>query len=101
MPQRMLSAVFLISAITSPCFGQGFVEHLEPPALERGKTTRVTAFGSDLGKALDIWTRSSALLPSWDAWALPLAENADGPRSKNDESFKRSFSRASRRRVCS
>ena len=43
----------------SPCRAQGFVEHLEPPALERGKTTRVTVVGSGLGKALDLWTSLS------------------------------------------
>ncbi len=38
------------------CSGQAFVEHLEPPALERGKTTRLTLVGSRLTAAADLWT---------------------------------------------
>lgn len=61
MPHRMswyefiLSVIILIS-IGSAARAQGFVEHIEPPALERGKTTRVTIVGSQLGKAIDLWT---------------------------------------------
>jgi hypothetical protein len=61
MQHRMSWTVFLLSIVNqfaslSSCSAQGFVEHLEPPALERGKTTRVTAVGSGLGKAQGLWT---------------------------------------------
>jgi hypothetical protein len=36
-----------------------FVEHLSPPALERGKTTRMTVVGTHLTKALELWTSVS------------------------------------------
>jgi hypothetical protein len=60
MPRRLWWLVVLsILALAEPassCRAQGFVEHLEPPALERGKTTRVTVVGANLGKTLDLWT---------------------------------------------
>lgn len=55
--RRLLA--FLVVAIGipgSPCRAQGFVAHFEPPALERGKTTRLTVVGTSLGKALGLWT---------------------------------------------
>jgi hypothetical protein len=48
---------------------QAFVEHLEPPALERGKTTRVTLVGSQLGKSVGLWTS----LPAGAVKATPIA----------------------------
>ncbi len=61
MPCRVVWAELLLIAIgligpLSPCRAQGFVEHLEPPAVERGKTTRVTAVGTNFGKALGFWS---------------------------------------------
>lgn len=47
---------------------QGFVEHLEPPVLERGKTTRVTLVGTQLGKAIGLWTT----LPVGAVKAIPV-----------------------------
>jgi hypothetical protein len=38
------------------CPAQGFVEHLSPPVLERGKTTRVTVVGTQLHNAVGWWT---------------------------------------------
>ena len=70
MPYRtlmVLSVIFLISTY-SICHGQGFVEHIEPPALERGKTTRITVVGTQLGKALDLWTS----LPTGAVKATPI-----------------------------
>src|ERR1041384_3473093 len=75
MPRRLISAVVLLTLLsffgpTALCHAQGFVEHLEPPALERGKTTRVTAVGSKLGKAVDLWTS----LPASAIKAVPVGE---------------------------
>src|SRR5580692_8780220 len=53
------------------CPAQGFIEHLSPPALERGKTTRLTVVGSQLTKALDLWTS----LPSGKIKATPVGES--------------------------
>jgi hypothetical protein len=56
-----ISSFFFLSVIeligfAPPCRAQGHVDHIEPPALERGKTTRVTVVGSQLGKAIGLWT---------------------------------------------
>src|SRR6516164_4206789 len=48
--------VFICLAGSSSLRAQGFVEHVEPPVLQRGKTTRVTLVGSELGKAVGLWT---------------------------------------------
>jgi hypothetical protein len=50
--------VFVVSS--SHGRAQGFVEHFEPPVLERGKTTRVTVIGTQLGKPVGLWTSLSA-----------------------------------------
>ncbi|HYT93476.1 MAG TPA: hypothetical protein VEL76_32460 [Gemmataceae bacterium] len=63
-----LSVLGLLGPMSSRCRAQGFVEHLEPPALERGKTTRVTIVGSGLGKALGLWTS----LPAGAVKATPV-----------------------------
>jgi hypothetical protein len=56
-PRIRWTAFFLVLlGTTAPCRAQAFVEHMEPPALERGKTTRVTLVGASFGKALDLWT---------------------------------------------
>src|SRR5437868_4313766 len=56
-------AVFLgllaMVGLASTCRAQAFVEHLEPPVVERGKTSRVTAVGVNFGKALGLWTSLS------------------------------------------
>jgi hypothetical protein len=54
-----LLCLFTLLGPASPCRAQGFVEHLEPPVVERGKTTRVTAVGAGFGKALGLWTSLS------------------------------------------
>src|SRR5438445_9119977 len=69
--------VLLLSLVISvwipfPCHAQGFVEHLEPPVLERGKTTRVTVVGSQLGKAIGLWTS----LPAGAVKATPVAPSS-------------------------
>jgi hypothetical protein len=52
---RLLSCLTLL-VLAATCRAQGFVEHLEPPVVERGKVTRVTVIGTGLGKGLDLWT---------------------------------------------
>jgi hypothetical protein len=37
-------------------WGQAFIEQVTPPLVERGKTTRLTLRGTDMGAALDLWT---------------------------------------------
>src|SRR5262245_25708905 len=53
-----VAPVLLLMALfhATPCRAQGFVEHFEPPVLERGKTTRVTVVGSQFGKATGLWS---------------------------------------------
>ena len=80
MPRCLSYAVFLLSVIfvngsTSPCRAQGFVEHLEPPVLERGKTTRVTVVGKQLGKVFGLWTS----LPAGAVKATPVGESNAHP----------------------
>lgn len=45
----------LLAAVPPTARAQGFVEHIAPPVVERGKTTRVTFVGRDLAGALDVW----------------------------------------------
>ena len=70
MPRCMkwiaFNLIVLIGAST--CHAQGFVAHLEPPALERGKTTRVIVVGTQLGKAIGLWTS----LPAGAVKATPV-----------------------------
>jgi hypothetical protein len=65
-----LASVFVIFAPPPPCRAQAFVEHFEPPVLERGKTTRVTVVGSQFGKPLGLWTT----LPPGAVNATPVGE---------------------------
>jgi hypothetical protein len=62
-------AVFFADQVSCPA--QGFIEHLSPPALERGKTTRLTVAGSQLNKALDLWTS----LPGGKITATPVGDS--------------------------
>ncbi len=55
----------------SSCPAQGFIEHLSPPVLERGKTTRLTVVGSQLNRALDLWTS----LPDGKVTATPVGDS--------------------------
>lgn len=77
MRHSSIFTAFILSACTLLSFGmparaQGHVEHLEPPALERGKTTRVTVVGLQLGKAIGLWTS----LPAAAIKATPVGESA-------------------------
>ena len=59
MPRRFLGSLSMLLVATT-LHAQGFVEHFEPPVLERGKTTRVTVVGTGLGKASGLWTSAPA-----------------------------------------
>jgi len=52
--QRILLS-FIVLLVGSSVYAQGFVEHVEPPVVERGKTTRVTFVGRELAGALNVW----------------------------------------------
>src|SRR6266545_427442 len=52
---RYLLALLIAPALTLVASAQGFVESVSPPVVERGKTTRVSFVGKDLGPGLDIW----------------------------------------------
>jgi hypothetical protein len=60
--------LLLLLTTCAACPAQGVIEHLSPPALERGKTTRLTVAGSQLTRALDLWTS----LPPGKATATPV-----------------------------
>ena len=80
MPYRVSWFVVLLSTLSligSTCQAhcQGFVEHLEPPVLERGKTTRVTVVGTQLGKAIGLWTS----LPAGAVKATPVGNWPGAP----------------------
>jgi hypothetical protein len=64
-------ALGLVGPMSPTCRAQGFIEHLEPPVIERGKTTRVAAVGSSFGKPLDLWTA----LPPGAVKAVPVADS--------------------------
>lgn len=66
-------ALLLLFALAAPVRADGFVESITPPAVERGKTTRVTFTGRDLAAALDVWHS----LPAGALTAKPV-ESASG-----------------------
>jgi hypothetical protein len=53
---RLLPALCALLLSAPPCLAQAFVERLDPPVLQRGKTTRLTAVGARLANALDVWS---------------------------------------------
>ncbi|HEX3315944.1 MAG TPA: hypothetical protein VHR72_13690, partial [Gemmataceae bacterium] len=55
MPRSLFGSLTIL-LIATVAHAQGFVEHFEPPVLERGKTTRVAVVGSGLGKATGLWS---------------------------------------------
>lgn len=60
MFQRALLRVLLTFAVlltaAQACPAQSFVEHVHPPAIYRGQTTRITLAGRDLRSATALWT---------------------------------------------
>src|SRR3954449_7880810 len=65
----------VLLAGTVSCRAEPFVEHLEPPALQRGKTTRVTVVGAQLARAFDLWTT----LPESKLQATPVGASRGNP----------------------
>src|SRR5437660_794132 len=53
--QHPLLAGILVLALPAVGSAQGFIESISPPVVERGKITRVTFVGHDLGGALEVW----------------------------------------------
>jgi hypothetical protein len=49
-------AVFGLCVSASQAVAEPFVEHLSPPSLTRGQTTRLTLMGTELGGATGLWT---------------------------------------------
>lgn len=52
----LLLALLTAASCTLSARARGFIDRLEPPVAERGKTTRVTLVGSQLANARDLWT---------------------------------------------
>jgi hypothetical protein len=74
---RLCSFSLVIAALLATagvCPAQGFIERIEPPVAQRGKTTRVTFIGSALSQALDVW----ASLPAGAIKATPVGEGQAG-----------------------
>ena len=51
-----LMSLFLAFGWPSSAFAQAFVEHLSPPVLQRGATTRIEVHGSDTAGAVGLWS---------------------------------------------
>ncbi|HEX4608623.1 MAG TPA: hypothetical protein VH092_10505, partial [Urbifossiella sp.] len=51
-----LHALLVLLALPASAPAAGFIEHITPPVVERGKTTRVTFVGRELETALDVWS---------------------------------------------
>lgn len=65
-----LATCFIAWALVPSCASaQGFIERIEPPVAQRGKTTRVTCVGAHLGGATDLWSS----LPAGKCKAAPVA----------------------------
>jgi hypothetical protein len=62
----------LATALLAPCRGEAFLEQITPPAVERGKTPRVTLTGTEFGRPLDLWTS----LPEGKLRARPISGSA-------------------------
>lgn len=82
---NLLLAMLAFLCLQGRCTAQGFVEHFEPPVLQRGKTTRVTAVGLQFGKTLGLWasvpgvTAAPAGAQSADRAVLDVSVAADAP----------------------
>lgn len=65
-----LAAVFALPTLAA---AQGFVESISPPAVECGKTTRVTVRGRDFGPGVGVWHS----LPAGALKAVPVESHPD------------------------
>lgn len=66
--RNLIVLLALALAFPAGVEAQSFVEHISPPVVERGKTTRVTFVGKNLAKAFDIWNS----LPAGTLKAKPV-----------------------------
>lgn len=67
--RNLLHFIALVQfGFAAPCSAQGFVEHFEPPVLQRGKTTRLTVVGTQFGRPIGLWTS----LPAGAVKAIPI-----------------------------
>jgi hypothetical protein len=77
MPRRLSPLLLVVCAsLVGPmaAHAQTFIEHLEPPVLQRGKTTRVTVVGAHKTRATDLWTS----LPAGMVKATPVDVRSTG-----------------------
>jgi hypothetical protein len=74
MPRLLPALCFCALVLPSPCPAAPFIEHLAPPVLQSGKTTRLTVVGSHLAKAADLWTS----LPGGKLQTRPVGASKDG-----------------------
>jgi hypothetical protein len=72
-PMRYFIVAFCIFALPALSSAQGFIESVSPPALERGKTTRIAFVGRDLVQGLDVWHS----LPKGAISAKPVESHPD------------------------
>ena len=70
---RSLLSLLAVFAFPAAASAQGFVESISPPAVERGKTTRVTFAGKELAGARAVWTS----LPDGGVKAVPVGSHPD------------------------
>lgn len=60
-PCGFLTVAFVVALIPTPASAQPRVEHLTPPVVERGKTTRVAFHGTHLDRADAVWFAAAGL----------------------------------------
>lgn len=71
--RNLMAVLALALAFPAGVAAQSFVEHVSPPVVERGKTTRVTFVGKNLANAFDIWNS----LPSGTLRAKPVEAGSE------------------------
>lgn len=54
--RQWLVSAFVVFIGANTAFSQAFIEHLSPPVLQRGATTRIEVFGSDTAEAIGLWS---------------------------------------------
>lgn len=76
MPGCRYWLTFMSLALGWPtsAFSQAFVEHLSPPVLQRGATTRIEVHGSDTAEAIGLWSS----LPAEFFRTRPVTNNEIG-----------------------
>lgn len=77
LQRRWLLSVFVALIWTSTAFSQAFIEHLSPPVLQRGTTTRIEVLGSDTAEAIGLWSS----LPPEVFQARPVSNGVGNSKS--------------------